>query len=131
MNKSLIVRLTGLGLFILIFICAVFAVGELSWYIDFLCFILVAGLSVAYGLMCCKGEVNLLKVIKGIKTGALYAGGINVVIYINVTIQIMGVDFASTGNLILAALNSILYGLLLSAAARIAEIWLTPPNESN
>jgi hypothetical protein len=129
-RKGLIAGLIGFVLFIITFLIAIFSVGELVWYIDFLCFLLVLGLSVGYGLMHCRKEVSLLKVVEGTKTGALYAGGICFFVALIVIFQILGTDLLPLWSSISFAIIAPLYSLLISAAARIAEIWLTPTDEN-
>ncbi|MCL2697248.1 MAG: hypothetical protein FWE74_04100 [Oscillospiraceae bacterium] len=115
----------GLVLFVGFFIFSALSFGELIWFTDMFSFLIVFGLAAAYGLMFCKGGFSLLKVVKGMKTGALYAGGISFVIVFISMLQIMGEDLERTGGRIAVAFISLMSGLLISAGARVAEVWLT------
>jgi len=130
-RKGLIAGIGGLVLFIAFFLFLVYGVGELEWLLDSFSFCVVVGLSAAYGFMYCRLEFSIQKFFKGVKTGALYAGVISFLVVLIAILQVLGEQPEVTGYKTAIALIAPLYGLLLSAAARIAEVWLAPSDEDN
>ncbi|MCL2638112.1 MAG: hypothetical protein FWD48_07025 [Oscillospiraceae bacterium] len=116
----------GLVLFIIGILFSILHIGELQWvtrHSFIFCMILI--ISFAFGLVNCKDGFSLFKISRGVRIGALYAGGICFMVAIIATFHIAGEVPEETGYRLTYALNSVLYGLLISAGARIAEIWLT------
>jgi hypothetical protein len=131
-NRSLrktLIALGSLALFILSFLFTVLLSGEPVWYLDAASFMAVGGLSTAYGILCCGRSLNLRSFFKHVKTGALYAGGISTLIGFIAILQIMGGDLQYLGTAVATAIITLIYGLTLSAAARIAESRLPAPQE--
>lgn len=100
---------------------------EFIWFIDFNALFFVVVLSAAYGFMCERGKPTWISLLRGAKTGALYAGGILCIMAMAAMFQSMADDPASIGYKLGTSLISPLYGLLLSAGARVAEKRLTIP----
>jgi hypothetical protein len=131
-NRSLrktMIALGSLALFILSFLFTILLSGEPVWYLDAASFMAVGGLSAAYGILCCGRELNLRNFFKNVKTGALYAGGISTLIGFIAILQMMSGDLQYLGSAIATAIITLIYGLTLSAAARIAESRLPAPED--
>jgi len=131
-NRSLrktLIALGSLALFILSFLFTILLSGEPIWYLDAASFVAVGGLSTAYGILCCGRNLSLRNFFKHVKTGALYAGGISTLIGFIAILQIMAVDLSHLGSAVATAIITLIYGLALSAAARIAESRLPAPED--
>jgi hypothetical protein len=128
-QKGLITGVIGLISFVLAFFFAAAVIGDPDWFINEPVMLAVLFLSVAYGLIYCKHGFNLVKISKGIKTGALYAGGICFILSVIMIFYMAIENPDALGYNLTYAWVSLLYGLLLNAVARIAEVWFTPPDE--
>ncbi|MCL2078017.1 MAG: permease prefix domain 1-containing protein [Oscillospiraceae bacterium] len=118
----------GLAVAVLILALGFYTIGgELAFFIDLPSLILVGGLSAAYALLHCGKEMSLLRFLGALKTGALYAGVIIWIIGIMTMLHKMQSDPYTVGSIIAVSMISLLYGLLISAAARITEKHLSPP----
>ncbi|MCL1824008.1 MAG: permease prefix domain 1-containing protein [Oscillospiraceae bacterium] len=125
---AILAPLCGLGLFVFALVLMFFGKGgRFAYFYDPSSFLGVTGLTVAFGVLSCKSKPELIKFIRGFKSGALYAGGIIWVVGIILMLNRMAEDPASVGFNIAVAMISLLYGLLLSAAAKIAENHITVP----
>jgi hypothetical protein len=102
---------------------------EFLWFVDFVSFAQIIVLTAAYAFLCCGRRLTLLRFINHFKNGALYASGISLIALLMILFQMMGGSPEETGYRLATALTSPLYGLLLSAAARIAESRLPAPEE--
>jgi len=129
-HKGLFYGLCGLILFVSV-ITAIIIGHDASfiWFIDFWSLFAVLNLSAAYALLCCGRKLTVLNFVRYIKTGALYAGAITSITAFVLFLQalVASPDFA--GMRMAFTLISLIYALLLSAAARIAESRLPAPED--
>ncbi|MCL2697270.1 MAG: permease prefix domain 1-containing protein [Oscillospiraceae bacterium] len=129
-HKGLINALIGLVLFIFgIFLIGAISGAEIIWYFDAASFTTVIILTVAYAFLCCGSKLTLLKFMRHIKSGALYAGGIVALATLILVFQSMADNPSAVGAALATTLIAPIYGLLLSAAARIAESRLPSPED--
>jgi ABC-type multidrug transport system fused ATPase/permease subunit len=130
--KGLINAFIGLGLFILavIFINAV-SRTEIIWFFDLVSLVFVVMLSLAFAFLCCGRKLTMLGFMRYFKSGALYAGGIGTIVGLMAMFQMMADDLERVGPALATALTTLLYGFLLSAAARIAESRLPSPEDGS
>jgi hypothetical protein len=83
-------------------------------------------LSGGYGLMVCRGKPTWPAFLRGVHTGAIYAGVLGFLIGGIIMLENLS-DPQALGPGIQLCLLNILYGVFVSAAARVAEHRVTPP----
>ncbi|MCL2018162.1 MAG: permease prefix domain 1-containing protein [Oscillospiraceae bacterium] len=128
--SELIILCMGFILTALIFIGVLAALGaEFEWFIDTISFIVVLGFSAVYGFLYCGRKLSLINFLSGVKTGALYAGAVSCILGVMTVLHRIGENPDSIGYVISIAMVSLLYGFLISAAARIAERRLLPTGD--
>lgn len=100
--------------------------GNLANVFDMSAAVIVLFLASAYALLSCGGKFTALRFLRGLKVGALYAGAISMVIGIILVLTNL-TDLSALGPGLSLTLISVLYGVLLSAAAGVIESRIKPP----
>jgi hypothetical protein len=121
-----------IGLIFFVFAISLFGIidgAEFVWFLDAASLVQVTVLAAAYAFLCCGRRLTFLKFVHHLKNGALYAGGISLIALLMIVFQMMAGSPEYIGYKLATALISLLYGLLLSAAARIAESRLPAPED--
>lgn len=126
-RSGAVTLLCGIGLALLGFVYIIFSIGgRLVYFIDPASLIAVAVLSSAYSLISCGGKPTLLKFLRGFKSGALYSGGLCLVVGCMVLLRTLD-DLSAVGPGLAVALLSVAYGCIFSAAASAIENRVVTP----